>query len=35
VSGAIVRANVEDAKSPIAYGYYDSLGVFLRGSHAA
>jgi Zinc carboxypeptidase len=26
--GSIVRANVEDAKSPIAYGYDDSLGVY-------
>jgi hypothetical protein len=30
VRGAIVRANVEDAKSPIAYGYDDSLGVYFN-----
>jgi Zinc carboxypeptidase len=28
--GSIVRANVEDAKSPIAYGYDDSLGVYFN-----
>lgn len=28
VRGSIVRANVEDARSPIAYGYDDSLGVY-------
>jgi hypothetical protein len=30
VRGAIVRANVEDAKSPITYGYDDSLGVYFN-----
>jgi hypothetical protein len=30
VRGSIVRANVEDAKSPIAYGYDDSLGVYFN-----
>ncbi len=30
VRGAIVRANVEDTKSPIAYGYDDSLGVYFN-----
>jgi Zinc carboxypeptidase len=30
VRGAIVRANVEDAKSPIAYGYDDSLAVYFN-----
>jgi hypothetical protein len=30
VRGAIVRANVEDAASPIAYGYDDSLGVYFN-----
>jgi hypothetical protein len=30
VRGAIVRAKVEDAKSPIAYGYDDSLGVYFN-----
>lgn len=28
--GAIFRANVEDAKSPIAYGYDDSVGVYFN-----
>ncbi len=32
VRGAILRANVEDAKSPIAYGYDDSLGVYFNQS---
>jgi Zinc carboxypeptidase len=32
VRGAVVRANVEDAKSPIAYGYDDSLGVYFNQS---
>jgi len=30
--GAIFRANVEDAKSPIAYGYDDSVGVYFNQS---
>jgi hypothetical protein len=30
VHGSIVRANVEDAKSPITYGYDDSLGVYFN-----
>ena len=30
VRGSIVRANVEDAKSPIAYGYDDSLAVYFN-----
>jgi hypothetical protein len=30
VRGAIVRAKVEDSKSPIAYGYDDSLGVYFN-----
>lgn len=30
VRGSIVRANVEDAKSPITYGYDDSLGVYFN-----
>lgn len=32
VRGAIVRAKIEDAKSPIAYGYDDSLGVYFNQS---
>jgi hypothetical protein len=30
VRGSIVRANIEDAKSPIAYGYDDSVGVYFN-----
>ena len=30
--GSIVRANVEDAASPIAYGYDDSVGVYFNQS---
>ncbi len=30
VRGAVTRANVEDAKSPIAYGYDDSMGVYFN-----
>jgi len=32
VRGSIVRANIEDGKSPIAYGYDDSLGVYFNQS---
>jgi zinc carboxypeptidase len=30
--GSILRANVEDAKSPIAYGYDESVGVYFNQS---
>lgn len=30
VSGSILRADVEDAKSPIAYGYDNSVGVYFN-----
>ncbi len=30
VSGSVLRANVEDAKSPILYGYDDSVGVYFN-----
>jgi Zinc carboxypeptidase len=32
VRGSILRANVEDAHSPIAYGYDDSVGVYFSQS---
>jgi hypothetical protein len=32
VRGSIVRANVEDSKSPIAYGYDSSVGVYFNQS---